>query len=132
SASGSSDDRRCNRRADDATVLHLHDTLGGIGNVLVVRDEQDRLAAGVQPPEELEHLEPARAVERARWLVCEQERRLVGERARDREPLPLAARENAWKVSGLVRKPEQIEQLARPHLRTPARCPCNDGRERDV
>jgi hypothetical protein len=56
-----------------------------------VRDEEDRLAGRVQSAEELEHLESARAVERPGRFVREQQRRLVRECARDREPLPLAS-----------------------------------------
>ena len=57
---------------DDAAVLHPHDALGGVGDRLVVGDEQDRLAAGVQAAEQLEHLFAALAVERAGRLVGEQ------------------------------------------------------------
>src|SRR5205823_12291224 len=65
SASDSSDGRRRDRGAHDPAVLHPHDALSYVGDTLIVRDEQDRLPARVKTAEELEHLEPARAVERA-------------------------------------------------------------------
>ena len=93
----------------------------GLGDVVVVRDHQDRLPTGVQPPEQLEHLVPALGVERARRLVGEQQRRLVRERTRDREALPLTTREHARRVLRLVGEAEQVEQVAcavsRPRLR---------------
>src|SRR5207244_8783972 len=98
----------------------------------IVRDEQDRLPARVETAEELEHLEPARAVERAGRLVGEQKRRLVRERARDREPLPLAPREHPGQLGGFVGESEQLEQLARPQLCTATWHAGGDGGERGV
>src|SRR5207244_8285381 len=75
---------------------------------------------------------PAGAVERAGRLAGEQERGLVGERARDREPLPLTSREHAGQLGGFVRQSEQIEQLACSQL-GPATWRAGDGgREGDV
>src|SRR5262249_48516584 len=105
SASQRSDDGRSDRGADDPAVSHPHDTLGRLGDAGVVRDEQDRLAAAVKPAKELEHLEPARAVERAGRLVGEEQRGLVRERARDRESLTLTPGEHSGELVGLVRKP---------------------------
>src|SRR6266545_3206960 len=80
SAPQRSHDRRCDRGGHDAAVLHPHDALRRVGHLIVVRDEEDRLPGRVKPAEELEHLEAAGAVERAGWLVGEEERRLVRER----------------------------------------------------
>ena len=77
-------------------------------------DEQDRLPGGVQAPEELEHLVAAFAVERAGRLVGEQQRRLVGQGASDREPLALPAGEHSGQLGGLVADAQQVEQVARP------------------
>ena len=105
----------------DAAVAHAHDAIGGGRDVVVVRDHQDRLAARVQPAEQLEHLVAALGVERAGGLVGEQQRGLVGERPRDREPLALAARQHARRVLRLVGETEQVEQVARPRLGALAR-----------
>ena len=88
--------RRCARRACCTTVSAAAATLGVVGH------EQDRLAAGVQPAQQLDDLLAARRVERAGRLVGEQQRRLVGERAGDREALALAAGEHARHRRGLV------------------------------
>ena len=93
----------------------------GGGDVVVVGHHQDRLAAGVQAAEQLEHLVAALGVERAGGLVGEQQRGLVGERARDREPLPLTARQHAGRVLRLVGEAEQVEQVARARLGALAR-----------
>ena len=64
-------------------------------DVVVVRDEHDRHSAlPAKPVEQLEHLVAGDGVERAGRLVGEQEPRIVRERPRDRDPLPLASREN--------------------------------------
>ena len=80
---------------DDLAVLHAGDALGGGGDVVVVGDHQDRLAALVEAAEQLDHLVAALGVEGAGGLVGEQERRLVGEGPGDGEALALAAGERA-------------------------------------
>ena len=75
----------------------------------------------MQTPEQLEHLQRARRVERAGGLVRQQQRRLVHQRAGDREPLALAAGEDAGEVVRLLAQPEQVEQAPRARLRAPAR-----------
>ena len=100
----------------DAAVPHRHDPVGRLGHALVVGHEQDRLAARVQAAEELEHLQPARRVERAGRLVGKQQRRLVDERAGDRESLTLAARQRAGSVVRPLGEPQQVEQVASARL----------------
>ena len=80
-------------RPRHAAVAHVDDASRGLGHPLVVRHEQDRLAARVQRRNSSSTSCAALGVERARRLVGEQQRRLVGERPRDREPLALAAGE---------------------------------------
>ena len=65
------------------------------GHGVVVGDEQDRLAAGVQAAEQLEHLEPAVGVERAGGLVGEQQGGLVGQGPGDGQALALPTGEHA-------------------------------------
>jgi hypothetical protein len=96
----------------DSPVSHANDPVAGLGDLVVVRDEQDRLTAGVEATEQLEHFVAAFGVERARGLVREQERGFVGERASDREPLALASGEHSRRFLGLVGEAEQIEQIA--------------------
>src|SRR5947207_7512161 len=55
----------------DATVAHADDAAGGVRHLLVVGHEQDGLAARMEAPEELEHLQAARGVERTCRLVGE-------------------------------------------------------------
>ena len=99
-------------RVDHLAVLHAGDPLGGGGDVVVVGDHEDRLAALVEAAEQLDHLVPALGVEGARRLVGEQQGRLVGEGPGDGEPLALAAGERARGGLGLVRQAEQVEQVA--------------------
>ena len=87
---------------DDAAVPHPHEALRRVGDRLVVGDQQDRLAAGVQAGEQLEHFLATFGVERAGRLVGQQQRRLVGERPGDREALPLTARQRGRRLLGLV------------------------------
>src|SRR5690242_21808104 len=57
----------------------------------LVRDDEDRVALGVQLAEQREDLLARRRVEVAGRLVAQQQRRLADERARDRRALALAA-----------------------------------------
>ena len=67
----------------DTAVQHANDALGGVRDHAVVGHEQDGLAARVQPTEQLDDLLAAIGVQRSRWLVRQQQRRLVREGPRD-------------------------------------------------
>ena len=90
---------------------------------------QDRLPTGVQAAEQLEHLVTALGVERAGGLVGEQQRRLVGQGAGDRQALALPTGEHARRVLRLVGQAEQVEQVACPGLRALAGRTGDDRRE---
>ena len=81
---------------------------------------------------QLDDLLAALGVERARRLVGQQQRGLVGQRAGDREPLALAAREHAGHGRRLVADAEEVEQVAGPRLGHLALAPGDDRRQRDV
>ena len=117
---------------DDPAVAHADDAVAGLGNLVVVGDEQDRLTARVQASEELEHLVAALGVERAGRLVGEEQRRLVGERTGDREPLALPAGEHAGRFLRLVGEAEEVEEVAGARLRALARRARDHRGERHV
>ena len=100
-------------------------SVGVGGDAVVVRDEQDRHP--VLPPElieQLEHLRAGDGVECAGRLVGEEQPRLVRERARDRHPLALAARQHRRPGSPRPRSPTSLEQLAGARRRSRrGRCP---------
>ena len=83
------------------------------GDREVVRDDDDRVALAVEVGEELEDLVAGLRVERARGLVGEQQRRPVGERAGDRDALPLAAGERGRQDLRLLGDADLLEQLER-------------------
>ena len=107
---------------DDAPVAHPHEPLGGIGHRLVVGDQQDRLAAGVQAGEEFEHFLAAFRVERAGRFVRQQQRRLVGECPGDRQALTLTTRQRGRRLLGLVADAQQIQQIASRVFPPPCAC----------
>jgi hypothetical protein len=74
-------------------VAHRDEPVGGGGDAGIVGDDQQCLPRGAQAVEQAEHVQRRCAVEIAGRLVCEDDERLVAERARDRHPLALAARE---------------------------------------
>ena len=85
------------------------------GDVLVVRDEHDRHAAGAAKSlEQSEHLLAGGGVEGARRLVRQQQPRVVGERAGDRHALTLSSRENRRSRVGTTLEPDLAQELARP------------------
>src|ERR1700681_1203396 len=82
----------------DAAVGQPDHTPGAPPYRLAVRDDEQRLPARVERHQQLEHVLRGTRVELAGRLVGEQQRRLVDERARDRDALLLAARERGRAV----------------------------------
>src|SRR5262245_11084958 len=75
----------------DAAVHDLHHPLALAGDARVVRDDDDRLAAGVHLVEDLQDLVARLRVEVAGGLVGQHQRRLHHQRARDGRALALPA-----------------------------------------
>src|SRR5690606_3116920 len=73
----SSRDRRAPHVAGDQAVPQGDDALGVCGDVVLVRDQHDRLPVAVQLLEQRHDLLARLAVQVARWLVRQQQRRLV-------------------------------------------------------
>jgi len=95
SISQDADDERRLHVGDDPAANEVDDPVGPVEHPLVVRDDQDRGpgGAGGEFVEKGEHLLARGGVERGRGLVGEDQRRLVDQRPRDRDPLVLAAGE---------------------------------------
>ncbi|KAG1361592.1 hypothetical protein G6F61_014284 [Rhizopus arrhizus] len=72
---------------------HHHHAVGNLGHhAHVVRDEQHGHADfALQVPDQVDDLGLDGDVQRGRWLVGDQQRRLAGQRHRDHHALPLAA-----------------------------------------
>ena len=67
--------------------------------------------------QQIEHVAPVRAIEIAGRLVGEDQRRIVGQRARDRNALLLAARELRRIVMAAIVQPDFVEQRLRARRR---------------
>ena len=79
---------------DDDALVHEHHAVGDLaGEAHLVGDDDHRHAVVGEPAHHVEHLADELRVERRGRLVEEHQLRLHGERARDRDPLLLAARE---------------------------------------
>jgi hypothetical protein len=94
-------------------------------SAVVVRDDHERRAVGVDAIEQRGDLLAGRLIQLARRLVGQQEARAVGERARDRDALHLAARELRRPVIGARAEPDVLEQLARAARRSPSAAPAS-------
>ena len=69
------------------------------GHVAIMRDDQDRRPeSSMQIVDQRENLRAVWRVEIACRLIGQQDRRIHGQRARDRNPLPLAAGEFVGQV----------------------------------
>src|SRR6185369_14560434 len=110
-----------------ASVAQLDGALRVARRDRAVRDEDDRQVPGrVQAAQQIEDRLPRLRVEVAGRLVGEDEARLGDERARDRHPLLLPARQLRRTAPGDARRePDVRERLARP----PARFPPPDAEE---
>ena len=67
--------------------------MGACGDVVLVRNDDDRVAFGVETFEEIHDLHAGVRVERSGRFVSQQNRRMINERAGDRDALALAAGE---------------------------------------
>src|SRR5437762_2844250 len=106
-------DRRRVADLDDPAEVHHRDRVAHVGDRgEVVGDEEIREAElRLEVPQEVQDLGADRDVERRHGLVEHDELRGERERARDRDPLPLAARELVREeIGGAVGQPHQLEQ----------------------
>src|SRR4051812_16176847 len=78
---------------DDLSVADVDDALRFLRDVVLVRDHDDRVAARRELAEEVEDFAAGLRVEISGRLVGEQQRRLVDQRACDRDTLALTAGE---------------------------------------
>src|SRR6185369_853943 len=83
----------------DLTVANRDDAVGAFCDVVLVRHDDDRIAFGVETFEKIHDLHAGVRVERSGRFVSKQNRRMIHERAGNRDALSLAAR----KLVGLVR-----------------------------
>ena len=113
-------------------VPHVHQALGGLGHVVVVGDQDDGLAAAVQPGQELDDLVAAVRVEGPGRLVGQQQGGLVGQGPGDGQPLALPTGERAGHGLGLVPHPEEVEEVTGPALGRLALEAGDDGRQGHV
>jgi len=96
----------------DSTVAHAEQDRRQRGDVAIVCDEDEGLAVGRDDvAEKGEDLAAGVGVEVPGRLVGEEDAWSVGERARDRDALLLAARELTGQVPGAVLEPDLCEQL---------------------
>src|SRR5579864_4747879 len=98
---------------DDLAVLERDDPRSVLGDLRLVRNEDDRDAALLfEPLENVHHFDAGPAVEIARRLVREKNRGIVQERARDGDPLLLTARQLVGMVLGPVGQAYGLERRA--------------------
>src|SRR6266404_4730267 len=121
---------------DNAAWARAHDEHSvGEKNCLVdvVRHEDDRnLELGPQPQQVLLHHGARLRIERAERLVHQKDRRLVGERARDADPLLHSAGKLSRIAIGEARKADHIEQLVANGARARATGPGCIGPEGNI
>src|SRR6185503_18661060 len=86
----------------DKTVANRDNAVGTCGDIVFVRNDDDRVAFGVETFEEIHDLHAGVRVERAGGLVCQQDRRMVHKCASDCDALALPARELVWFVRDAI------------------------------
>ena len=109
---------------DDAAVVEDDDPVGDPpGEVHLVGDDDHGHALVGQRLHDAQHLADRLGIERRGRLVEQHQRRLHRERAGDRDPLLLAARQRRRMLPGLVGQPDLRQQRPRPLLRRCASSP---------
>ncbi len=91
-------------------VAHRDQPVGGGRDPRVVRDDDQRLPGSMKTVEQPQHVEGCGAVEIAGGLVSEDDQRIVGQRAGNRDPLPLPPGQRR----GQERRPVGQEPAAAP------------------
>ena len=109
---GPREERLRRRHLDQAAKVHHADARGDvIDDRQIVRDEQvGEPEAALQVDHQVQDLRLHRDVERRRGFVAHQELRLAGERAGDRDALPLAAREFVREFAAVGRRQLDLPQ----------------------
>ena len=105
---------------DDLAVAHVQAPWKGGGDLLVVGDQHQRRAVGRELVQQLDHRAAGLGVEVAGWLVGEQDHRTLGDRARDRDALALAAGQLCGRCVARWPSPTRSSARTRPLAR---RCP---------
>ncbi len=100
----------------DPALAHHHQPVGDGERLLVVVGDQER--GGARRGEDVAQLTgqpfPHPGVERGERLVEQQQPRLGGQRAGQRDPLPLAARERAGQPVAVALEPHHPQQTGHP------------------
>ena len=95
--------------------LEMERAPGALGRVRVVRHHDDGLAVvAVERLQQVENLVAGLAIEIARGLVAQQQRRIGDDGARDADALLLAAGELTRIVLGAIGQPDDFQRDARP------------------
>src|SRR4051794_1168166 len=96
---------------EDAVLERDHAAAHLVDHLAVVRDHEDRRAGAVDLVEQLHDPDGGVGVEVPGGLVADEERRMVHERARDRDALLLATGHLVRVAVHLVRQPNEREHL---------------------
>src|SRR3954468_10213003 len=85
-----------------------------LSDILLVRYEHDAEAVLlVESLQDLHHLDRGAAVQVSRGLVCQQDRRTIHQRTRNRHPLLLASRELRRIMMDAISKSDHLQSLLR-------------------
>src|SRR4029079_11344883 len=102
--------RNMSRLPFEAALLEMQRAIGALRGARIVRHHDDGLAVLlVQRLEQVEDFIARLAIEIARGLVAEEQRRIGDDGARDAHALFLAAREFARLVLHAIREPHELE-----------------------
>ena len=117
----------------DGAVLEADAAVPGHRDARVVRDDDDRAAAVARGlAQQAQDLRAARGVEVAGGLVGQQQRRVLNERARDRDALHLAAAQLVRSVARALGQTHATQELSGAACRGGAVASGEQGREHDV
>jgi DtxR family Mn-dependent transcriptional regulator len=107
---------------EHAAGAHDRDSVGEAERLLLIVGNEDRSSVRFPQdrPDLAAHPHPQGGVEIRERLIEKNEGGLGGERACERHPLLLAARQLMWEPPGLGPQPDQVEHLSHPHLATGA------------
>src|SRR3989442_14613447 len=101
--------------AHDLAVLNLEDAMGDVGHAGVMRHDHDRLLEFlVESTEQVEDFLTGLRVELPRWLVRQEERRIVRERDPERDSLQFPTAKLVGTMGRTLRHAHELEELLTP------------------
>src|SRR3977135_1247671 len=95
----------------DAPIAQMYGSLRPCGNLWIMGNQNQGLPSCVQFCEQRQYIQCVFRIKIARWLISQQQRRLIEKRPGNRRTLQLTARKFTWQMPDAFTKTDTRQQL---------------------